>query len=76
MFRYMFDVTEIMGPNDLYGFIDPQLTHEGNKFDDIQTYVTKCFQRGKEIYCVLCGFPKGEPCCVVLLFAPPSPQPS
>jgi len=25
---------------------------------------------------VTCGFPKGEPCCVVLLFAPPSPQPS
>jgi len=25
---------------------------------------------------VTCGFPKGEPCCVVLLFAPSSPQPS
>ena len=23
--------------NDVYGFIDPQLTHEGNKFDDTQT---------------------------------------
>ena len=43
---------ETMGLNDLYGFIDPQLTHEGNKFDDIQAYVTKCFQRGKEIYFV------------------------
>jgi len=40
-------VTETMGLNDLYGFIDPQVTHEGNKFDDSQAYVTKCFQRGK-----------------------------
>jgi len=23
---------------------------------------------------ITCGFPKGEPCCVVLLFAPPSPN--
>ena len=51
-FRYLFGVTETMGLNDLYGFIDPQLTHECNKFDDIQAYVTKCFQRGKEIYFV------------------------
>jgi len=47
-FRYLSGVTETMGLNDLYGFIDPQLTHEGNKFDDIQAYVTKCFQRGKK----------------------------
>jgi len=46
LFRYMLDVTENMGLNDLYGFIDPQLTHEGNKF------VTKCFPLGKEIYFV------------------------
>jgi len=52
MFRYLSDVTETMGLNDLYGFINPQLTHEGNKFDDIQAYVTKCFQREKEIYFV------------------------
>jgi len=51
-FRYLSGVTKTMGLNDLYGFIDPQLTHEGNKFDDIQAYVTKCFQRGKEIYFV------------------------
>jgi len=25
---------------------------------------------------VTCGFSKGEPCGVVFLFAPPSPQPS
>jgi len=25
---------------------------------------------------ITCGFPEGEPCCVVLLFALPSPQPS
>ena len=49
LFRYMLDVTENMGLNDLYGFIDPQLTQEGNKLDDIQPYVTKCFQRVKEI---------------------------
>ena len=52
MFRYMFGVIETMGLNDLYGFIDPQLTQEGNKLDDIQPYVTKCFQRRKEIYFV------------------------
>ena len=50
VFRYMFTVTVNMGLNDEYGFIDPQLLHEGNKFDDIQAYVTKCFQRGKQIY--------------------------
>jgi len=32
--RYMSSVIENMGLNDLYGFIDNQLTHEGNKFDD------------------------------------------
>jgi len=52
MFRYLSSVTETMGLNDLYGFIDPQLTHEGNKFDEIQAYVTKCFQPRKEIYFV------------------------
>jgi len=52
MFRYLSSVTETMGLNDVYGFVDPQLTHEGNKFDDIQSYVTECFQRGKEIYFV------------------------
>jgi len=52
MFRYLSGVTETMGLNDVYGFVDPQLTHEGNKFDDIQSYVTGCFQREKEIYFV------------------------
>jgi len=41
-----------MGLSDVYGFIDPQLTHASNKFDDIQAYVTHCFGRGKEIYFV------------------------
>jgi len=36
MFRYLFGVTETVGLNDVYGFVDPQLTHVGNKFDDIQ----------------------------------------
>jgi len=52
IFRYLSGVIEIMGLNDLYGFVDPQLTHEGNKFDDTEAYVTKCFQRRKEIYFV------------------------
>ena len=52
MFRYLSGVTETMGLNDVYGFVDPQLTHESNKFDDIQLYVTGCFQRGKEIFFV------------------------
>jgi len=49
MFRYLSSVTETMGLNDLYRFVDPQLTHEGNKFDDNQACVTKCFKREKEI---------------------------
>jgi len=52
MSRYLSGVIETMRLNDLYGFVDPQLTHKGNKFDDTQAYVTKCFQRGKEIYFV------------------------
>jgi len=52
MFRYLSGVTETMGLNDVYGFVDPQLTYEGNKFDDIQSYVIGCFQCGKEIYFV------------------------
>ncbi|KOM58162.1 hypothetical protein LR48_Vigan11g119600 [Vigna angularis] len=47
---YMFGVSNKMGFNDLYGFIDPQMTHEGNKFDDIQEYVISCFAMGKELY--------------------------
>ncbi|KOM26167.1 hypothetical protein LR48_Vigan237s000100 [Vigna angularis] len=48
--RYMFDVSNKKGFNDVYGFIDPSMTHERNKFDDIQTYITTCFGMGKEIY--------------------------
>ncbi|KOM52524.1 hypothetical protein LR48_Vigan09g118300 [Vigna angularis] len=47
---YMFDVSNKKGFNDVYGFIDPSMTHERNKFDDIQTYITTCFGMGKEIY--------------------------
>ncbi|XP_052723834.1 uncharacterized protein LOC128193772 [Vigna angularis] len=46
----MFDVSNKKGFNDVYGFIDPSMTHERNKFDDIQTYITTCFGMGKEIY--------------------------
>jgi len=38
--KYMFGVSNNMGLSDVYGFIDPQLTHAGNKFDDILAYVT------------------------------------
>ncbi|KOM34606.1 hypothetical protein LR48_Vigan02g075600 [Vigna angularis] len=47
---YMFDVSNKKGFNDVYGFIDPSMTHERNKFDDIQTYITTYFGMGKEIY--------------------------
>ncbi|KOM51965.1 hypothetical protein LR48_Vigan09g062400 [Vigna angularis] len=47
---YMFDVSNKKGFNDVHGFIDPSMTHERNKFDDIQTYITTCFGMGKEIY--------------------------
>ncbi|KOM47203.1 hypothetical protein LR48_Vigan07g090700 [Vigna angularis] len=47
---YMFDVSNKKGFNDVYEFIDPSMTHERNKFDDIQTYITTCFAMGKEIY--------------------------
>ncbi|KOM57427.1 hypothetical protein LR48_Vigan11g046000 [Vigna angularis] len=47
---YMFDVSNKKGFNDVYGFIDPSMTQERNKFDDIQTYITTCFGMGKEIY--------------------------
>ncbi|XP_052730670.1 uncharacterized protein LOC128195901 [Vigna angularis] len=47
---YMSDVSNKKGFNDVYGFIDPSMTHERNKFDDIQTYISTCFGMGKEIY--------------------------
>ncbi|KOM41272.1 hypothetical protein LR48_Vigan04g147000 [Vigna angularis] len=47
---YMFDVSKKKGFSDVCGFIDPSMTHERNKFDDIQTYITTCFGMGKEIY--------------------------
>jgi len=50
--RYMFGVNNNMGLSDVYGFVDPQLTHVGIKFCDIQAHLTQCFGRGKEIYFV------------------------
>ncbi|KOM34574.1 hypothetical protein LR48_Vigan02g072400 [Vigna angularis] len=47
---YMFDVSNKKGFNDVYGFNDPSMTHERNKFDDIQTYITTYFGMGKDIY--------------------------
>jgi len=55
MFRYLSGVTETMGLNDLYGFVDPQLTHEGNKFDETQAYVTKMLSTQKiNLFCPVC----------------------
>ena len=48
----MFGVSNNMGLSDVYGFIDPQITHADNNFDDIQAYITQCFGRGNEIYFV------------------------
>ncbi|KOM55394.1 hypothetical protein LR48_Vigan10g128600 [Vigna angularis] len=47
---YMFAVSNNLRYNDVYGFIDSQVTYEANKFDDIQTYLTSNFARGKEIH--------------------------
>ncbi|WVZ21040.1 hypothetical protein V8G54_008362 [Vigna mungo] len=38
--KYMFGVSNNLGYNDVYGFIDPQIIHEGNNFYDITTYLT------------------------------------
>ncbi|KOM54393.1 hypothetical protein LR48_Vigan10g028500 [Vigna angularis] len=48
--EYMFGVSNNLGYNDVYGFIDPQVTHDANNFDDITTYLTSSFARGKDIY--------------------------
>jgi len=48
----MCGVAENTGLSDVYWFTNPRLTHEGNKFDDTQAYMTKFFQWGKEIYFV------------------------
>ncbi|KOM40914.1 hypothetical protein LR48_Vigan04g111200 [Vigna angularis] len=47
---YMFGVSNNLGYNDVYGFIDPQVTHEANNFDDITTYITSRFAMGNDIY--------------------------
>ncbi|KOM57731.1 hypothetical protein LR48_Vigan11g076400 [Vigna angularis] len=47
---YMFGVSNNLGYNDVYGFIDPQDIHEANNFDDIITYLTNNFARRKNLY--------------------------
>ncbi|KOM27768.1 hypothetical protein LR48_Vigan462s002100, partial [Vigna angularis] len=47
---YMFGISNKMGFNDVYGFIDPYMTHEGNIFDEIQAYITTYSAMGKQIY--------------------------
>ncbi|KOM40978.1 hypothetical protein LR48_Vigan04g117600 [Vigna angularis] len=44
---YMFGVNNKMGFDDVYGFIDPYMTHERNKFDEIQAYMTTFFAMGR-----------------------------
>ncbi|KOM34515.1 hypothetical protein LR48_Vigan02g066500 [Vigna angularis] len=46
---YMFGVNNNLGYNDVYGFIDPQVIHETNDFDEITTYLTSKFASGKKI---------------------------
>ncbi|KOM25038.1 hypothetical protein LR48_Vigan45s004000 [Vigna angularis] len=47
---YMFVVSNNLGYNDVYGFIDPQVIHETNDFDEITTYLTSRFASGKNIH--------------------------
>ncbi|KOM25539.1 hypothetical protein LR48_Vigan115s000900 [Vigna angularis] len=46
---YMFGVSNNLGYNDFYGFIDPQVIHETNDVDEIATYLTRRFASGKKI---------------------------
>ncbi|KOM31256.1 hypothetical protein LR48_Vigan01g081100 [Vigna angularis] len=47
---YLFGVSNNLGYNDVYGFIDPQVIHETNDFDEITTYLTSRFASGKNIH--------------------------
>ncbi|KOM41321.1 hypothetical protein LR48_Vigan04g151900 [Vigna angularis] len=62
---YMFGVSNNLGYNDVYGFIDPQVIHETNDFDDITTYLTNRFGSGKEIYFI--PYISGSAHCTSLL---------
>lgn len=42
-----------MEVKNVYEFIDLQLTHEDNKFKEIQAYITKYFAWEEEIYFIL-----------------------
>ncbi|KOM54983.1 hypothetical protein LR48_Vigan10g087500 [Vigna angularis] len=46
---YMFGVSNNLGYNDVYGFIDPHVIHETNDFDEIATYLTRRFASEKNI---------------------------
>ncbi|WVZ16703.1 hypothetical protein V8G54_009685 [Vigna mungo] len=47
---YMFGISNNLGYNDDYGFIDPQVIHETNDFDQITTHLTRRFASSKKIY--------------------------
>ncbi|KOM40413.1 hypothetical protein LR48_Vigan04g061100 [Vigna angularis] len=47
---YMFGVSNNLRYNDVYGFIDPQVIHETNDFDEITTYLTSRFASGRNIH--------------------------
>ncbi|KOM48229.1 hypothetical protein LR48_Vigan07g193300 [Vigna angularis] len=46
---YVFGVSNNLGYNDVNEFIDPQVIHETNDFDEITTYLTIRFASGKKI---------------------------
>lgn len=49
---YMFGVSKNAGLSYVYGFMEPQLIHTYNKMVGTQTYITTCFQQGKQIYLI------------------------
>ncbi|KOM55594.1 hypothetical protein LR48_Vigan10g148600 [Vigna angularis] len=58
---YMFGVSNNLGYNDVYGFIDSHVIHETNDFDEITTYLTRRFASGKNIFFIpyISGLPNG-----------------
>ena len=49
-FRYMSGVSNKLGRSADYGFVDPQLIHESNDFEQINMNLIRSFGSGKKIY--------------------------
>ena len=49
-FRYMSGVSNKLGRSDDYGFVDPQLIHESNDFEQINMNLIRSFASRKKIY--------------------------